>query len=130
MDKKIILTVIFASLIFLIVGYIFVNSSNKKKKANNLFIPKKDQIVYYYGISCPHCQEVGKWMKENKVEEKIKIEKKEVYENQANAQELNYVAQYCGLSPDQIGVPFLYADGKCYIGSFEVEKILKEKIKN
>lgn len=130
MDKKVILTTVLISVIILIFGYILVSSAGKKeqKKGQNLAIPEKEKIVFYYGNTCPHCAEVDEWMKKEKIEEKIKIEKKEVYQNQANAQELTLVAQSCGLNANAIGVPFLYADGKCYIGTPEVERILKEKM--
>lgn len=131
MDKKFIFAVVFISLIFIIVGYIFVGSSTKNKKRNNsLLIPKDNQIVFYYGETCPHCREVEEWMKKNKIEEKIKIEKKEVWSNQANAQELSLVAQKCNLNPNNIGVPFLYSDGKCYIGTPAVKKAIEEKIRD
>ncbi|PJE64022.1 hypothetical protein COU89_00100, partial [Candidatus Roizmanbacteria bacterium CG10_big_fil_rev_8_21_14_0_10_45_7] len=40
---------------------------------------KSEGLVYYYGNTCPHCADVEEWMKENRIEEKIKIVKKEVY---------------------------------------------------
>jgi glutaredoxin len=132
MDKKIILTTILFSVIVLILGYVVVGSmqnKNNQSKSTTINLPSKEKIVFYYGITCPHCKEVEKWMEENKVEEKIKIEKKEVYENQNNAYELEKVAQACGLDTSSIGVPFLWADGKCYIGTPEVIKVLENKLK-
>jgi glutaredoxin len=133
MNKKIIYTTVFVSLIILIFGYILVDSFNKKKttpvgqSVNENIIPSSKQIVFYYGITCPHCQEVEEWMKEKKIEEKIKVIKKEVYQNRANQQELSYVSQKCNLNPSMIGVPFLYTDGQCFIGTPDVEKKLAEK---
>ena len=131
MDKKIVWTTIIVSVVILILGYILVDSSNKKAKIK-VNLPSKDKIVYYYGLTCPHCKEVEEWMKKNKIEEKIKIEKKEVWYNQENAAELQEVAKFCGLDPTSVGVPFLWADKKCYIGTPEVEKVLQDKsnIKN
>jgi glutaredoxin len=133
MDKKIIYTTVFVSLIILIFGYILVDSFNKKKTApvsqsvNENILPSSKEIVFYYGITCPHCKEVEQWMKEKKIEEKIKVIKKEVYQNRANQQELSYVAQKCNINPSMIGVPFLYTDGQCFIGTPDVEKKLAEK---
>jgi glutaredoxin len=129
MDKKIIYTTVFVSLIILIFGYILIDSFNKKNTSlvNENTLPSPNQIVFYYGITCPHCKEVEQWMKEKKIEEKIKVIKKEVYQNQANQQELSYVAQKCNLNPSMIGVPFLYTDGQCFIGTPDVEKKLAEK---
>ncbi|MGF3555290.1 MAG: hypothetical protein ACQXXF_08540 [Thermoplasmatota archaeon] len=41
---------------------------------------------------------------------------------------MEQVAEACGLDTSSIGVPLLWADGKCYIGTPDVEKILAEKI--
>lgn len=129
MDKKIIFSTVLISLIFLILGYIVLSSSTKKQQQkSSSLLPKKEEIVFYYGNTCPHCADVEEWMKQNKVDEKLKIVKKEVYQNQANAQELEYVAQSCGFSLQNIGVPFLYTDGQCYIGTPDVIKKIKEKM--
>jgi hypothetical protein len=113
-----------------ILGYIVIDSLSKKKTPVNL--PLKNSLVLYYGLTCPHCKEVEEWLKKNKVEEKIKIEKKEVWYNKENAAELQEVAKFCSLDPTSIGVPFLWTDGKCYIGTPDVEKVLQDKsnIKN
>jgi len=66
-------------------------------------------------------------LKKNKVEEKVKIEKKEVWYNRENASELQEVAKFCSLDSNSIGVPFLWADGKCYIGTPEVKRVLGDK---
>lgn len=95
-----------------------INDTNKK---NN------DSIVFFYGSTCPHCAEVETWMKENKVEEKITVIKKEVYGNQQNANEMVKAAQSCGLPTDSIGVPFLYTEGKCFIGTPDVISYLSKK---
>jgi len=97
------------------------------QSVNENILPSSKEIVFYYGITCPHCKEVEQWMKEKKIEEKIKVIKKEVYQNRANQQELSYVAQKCNLNPSMIGVPFLYSDGQCFIGTPDVEKKLAEK---
>jgi len=134
MDKKIIWTTVVVSIVILVLGYILVDSSNKKnitKTTSNFSVslPAKDKIIFYYGITCPHCKDVEEWMEKNKIEEKVKVEKKEVYQNQNNSKELSLVAESCGLNPNLVGVPFLWADGKCYIGTPEVERVLEEKLK-
>ena len=129
MDKKIVLTSIIISIVIVVLGYILVDSSNKKAKIK-VNLPSKDKIVYYYGLTCPHCKDVEEWMKKNKVEEKIKVEKKEVWYNKENAAELQEVAKFCSLDSTSIGVPFLWADGKCYIGKPDVKKVLAEKLKS
>lgn len=136
MDKKIIISVIFASLIILLLGGILVSSYQKKTKKETLAVkePSKNSFIYYYGITCPHCQELNQWMKENKIEEKlseknIKFEKKEVYNNQNNSLEMEKAAKICRLDSTFLGVPFLYDAGQCYIGTDKIESVLLEKIK-
>jgi len=69
-------------------------------------------------------------MKENKLEEKVKVIKKEVYDNRTNAFELSQVAQRCGISTNSIGVPFLYTpEGKCLIGTPDIIDYFSEKLK-
>lgn len=91
---------------------------------------KEGELVFYYGNTCPHCKDVEEWMKQNNVEEKIKVVKKEVYDNRANALELSKVAQKCGLNTNSIGVPFLYTpEGKCLIGTPDIINYFSKKIK-
>lgn len=86
--------------------------------------------IFYYGNTCPHCADVEEWMKENKLDEKVKVIKKEVYDNKANALELSQVAQKCGISANSIGVPFLHTpEGKCLIGNPDIIDYFSEKLK-
>jgi glutaredoxin-related protein len=84
--------------------------------------------IFFYGNTCPHCEDIEEWMKENKIEEKVKLVKKEVYDNGANSFELAQAAESCGLPTDSIGVPFLYTpEGKCLIGTPDIVGYLSNK---
>lgn len=85
------------------------------------------KIIYYYGEACPHCQDVNKFLEENNIADKVDFIKKEVWSNQVNNNELGEVAQKCGLNPGNIGVPFLFAEGKCYMGGPDVEGFFSKK---
>lgn len=124
MKKQTLITGFLILFILGLISFVVFGSKNKSptKVANN------QTPTFFYGNTCPHCADVEKWMKENKVEEKIEIVKKEVYENKQNAKELESAATACKLPTDSIGVPFLFVEGKCYIGSPEVIKYLSEKI--
>lgn len=129
MIKKtfLILTICFFSI--LILSFIFINSNKNKKTTQQSYSqPLTTNIpIFYYGITCPHCQQVEKWMKDNKIEEKTKIIKKEVYNNRENSLELEKVAKTCGLSTSSIGVPFLFTpEGKCLMGTVDVINYLKK----
>lgn len=94
-----------------------------------IFQKGKSKIVYYYGQDCPHCQNVENFLKENKIEEKLLFEKKEVYYNQKNAQELTERAKKCGINSKEIPVPFLWDGSRCIIGDEGVINFFKEKTK-
>lgn len=129
-------TFITTLLILIIIGLlsVVVVGSRGKSKSETVVLKTSERVVvddktpvFFYGNTCPHCADVEAWMKENKIEEKISIVKKEVYANPQNAQELTKAAQSCNLPTDSIGVPFLYAEGKCLVGSPDVISYLFEK---
>ncbi len=84
------------------------------------------EATYFYGAECPHCKDVMKFLEENKIAEKVKFEKKEVWHDTANAAAMNDRAKLCGLDVNKIGVPFVFAEGKCYIGTPDVEAYFRK----
>ena len=100
----------------------------KEQPTKNELVQKEDPPIFFYGNTCPHCKFGEDWMKNNKVEETGSIIKKEVYENRSNAEELVKAAKSCGLDTNSIGVPFLYVEGKCLLGSPDVINYLSSKI--
>ncbi|HCP08464.1 MAG TPA: hypothetical protein DIT25_01545 [Candidatus Moranbacteria bacterium] len=119
MNKKIILG---AAIALLAVGagiYSLAKSSPDARPASG--------ITLFYGRECSHCKNLEKFMKENKIEEKVEYDYIEVWHNKINANILMEKAKECGISEDKVGVPFLYAEGKCSIGGPDVEKFFKEK---
>jgi len=153
-NKKIILSVIVVVALLGLIGFWKIQGpqiekSNKDKSAEKVVLEKKNdssasdeiakksesssadlesgKIIYYYGTECPHCQEVLKYMDENDIYNKVDFIKKEVWHNKNNGKELNEAAQKCGLDPSDIGVPFVYANGKCLMGGPDVEGFFAEK---
>ena len=133
-------TALILLIIIALLTSVILGSKNKKETTqpsnNNQIVDKislpisqsSDTPVFFYGNTCPHCADVEAWMKENQIEEKIAIVKKEVYDNRQNSQELTKAAESCGLPTDSIGVPFLYTEGKCLIGTPDIINYLKEKL--
>ncbi|MBU5688459.1 MAG: hypothetical protein KQA41_00500 [Candidatus Aenigmarchaeota archaeon] len=111
--------IIFFVLTFLIIGSLYIIYINKKPKYN------KNDIIFFYGVTCPHCKNVEEFINQNNLDSKISIIKKEVYYNQTNLSELMNYAKKCNLKEDQVGVPFIYYQGKCYIGDKECIELLK-----
>jgi glutaredoxin len=135
MHKQKLITGILVLIIIGMLTIVVLGSKNKDKniiqKDNNQEITEEvvtnDKTpIFFYGNTCPHCKDVEDWMAENKIEEKILLIKKEVYDNRQNALELEKVAKNCGISADSIGVPFLYAEGKCITGTPEITSYLSE----
>lgn len=86
-------------------------------------------IILFYGEQCPHCQDVEKYIASHQLDQKISFSKLEVWSNKANANLMAQKAQACGVKTDELGVPFLWATGKCYIGVNEVENFLDSAAK-
>lgn len=90
-------------------------------------------LVFYWGIGCPHCENVEKWITENDATKKIKINFKEVYYNKDNQTDLyNTATKYCPeiISNGSIGVPtgFDPVGKKCIQGDTPIIDFLKQKI--
>jgi len=98
-----------------------------------LFRPKTtgketSAITLFSRYDCPHCQNVETYIRQNKIEEKIKFEKKEIHES-ANANLLLEKAKLCAIPEDQIGVPLLFDGQKCYIGDQDIINYFIENTK-
>ncbi|MFA7319036.1 MAG: hypothetical protein WC022_00330 [Parcubacteria group bacterium] len=86
-------------------------------------------MILFYGEQCPHCQDVEKYIADHQLDKKVSFSKLEVWSNKANANMMAQKAQACGIKTDSLGVPFLWATGKCYIGVNEVENFLDSAAK-
>lgn len=84
-------------------------------------------IIYFYGNECPHCKDVLAYLEKNDIYSKVDFVKKEVWHNKKNGEELRNAALKCGLNPSNIGVPFVFSEGKCFMGGPDVMKFFGEK---
>ena len=119
--KKVIIIFIVSAIV--LIGLLAIIETGLQKKS---IMQGKGTVVFYYGITCPHCKIVEYYIHNNKIESSIQIMKKEVYENPANALELQQAAKDCNISGDQIGVPFLVYNNSCYIGDADAINLLKQ----
>lgn len=123
------LTLITVSVLFLAI--VFVGSRDRQQQTQQ----QNDQEVqatltginYFYGVTCPFCDQVSDWMEENQVESILEINKLEVYQDQNNAALLRSAAQACGLNTGSIGVPFLFSEGECLIGKPDIIAYLAQE---
>ncbi len=83
-------------------------------------------IVYYYGAECPHCKDVQDFIDQNDIASKVNFVKKETWHNSKNANEMEERAKSCGIQQEGMGVPFLFADGKCFVGTPDVITFFKK----
>ena len=126
MSKKLITFFILLTIGLLIGIIVLDGANNKKNQAPIDELLNSKNPVYFYETSCPNCKIVEEFMIQNKIEEKIMVEKIEV-SSAANSKKLVAVAKKCNIPTTGTGVPLLYADGKCYEGRVDVIKYLSEK---
>lgn len=136
MDKKILLTGLIG--IVILGGIIFwsVKSENKEQnnsKSNNEPATQEAEvddngIILFYGNGCPHCENVDKFVQENKVEEKVEFKKLEVFSSKENSKIMAEKFKACGLPAENMGVPFLWDGEKCYSGDVDIIEFFKQKI--
>lgn len=123
---KSILYILAGSVIFLAVILTLWNWSSSQK-TSNVPTPVASDIIFFYGQECPHCQDVEKFLADNKISDKVKFDSLEVWHNSANQKIMSDKAKECGISEDKLGVPFLYAKGQCFIGTPDVESFFKQE---
>lgn len=106
------------------------STSSKTSSITDDIIVENPIATLYFGSGCPHCKNLEKWLEENKVAEKVKYSRKEVWDNKVNQAELNKKADICGLKSDEVGVPFLFDNvtSKCLSGETDIENYFKGKI--
>ena len=88
-----------------------------KKKATKAAAGK---LIMYYGTECPHCHKMDPLVDQLQKEEKVKVERLEVWHNEANAKKMQEQDKgRCG------GVPFFYntTNDKFICGSVPYEKL-------
>jgi len=127
MIKKIITVLIIIVILF---GFYKITS---QKPASIIKTPDSN-LVLFYGDTCPHCKDVEEFISKNQIDQKLKINKFEVYNSQENATLMNQmVKDNCPdkLDPQGLPVPFLIntSDKACFIGTPDITSHLTEKAK-
>lgn len=67
-------------------------------------------------------------MAQNNVTDKIQIDQREVFANRNNAKLMGEKAVQCGMNKDNLGVPLLWVNGKCYSGDQDIIQYFKDQI--
>ncbi len=87
----------------------------------------ENKIILFYGDGCPHCEDVEEYIAQNDIKNKVEFVELEVWNNADNSAIMKKMAQECELDTNKIGVPFLVADGECYIGGPDVQEFFGER---
>jgi len=95
--KKIIFTLIASA-------FILVSCGGPKEPLD--IINPDAEFRYFFGATCPHCQELNRIAGENDIYSRISIEKREVYGNDENRQLFLELIEE--LDAESSGVPFVY----------------------
>jgi len=88
-----------------------------------------NKTILFYGDTCPHCKVLEQFLDENKINDRMTIEKREVYKNTENAKLMMEAVRRCSLSQNNAGVPFLWTENKCFMGEEETANFFKAKFK-
>lgn len=72
-------------------------------------------VMLFTRNDCPHCQNVEAFIQQNKIEEKIKFENKEIHDAD-NAKLFMEKTKQCNLTEEQLVVPMIFDGQKCIIG--------------
>jgi glutaredoxin len=89
--------------------YYFLDITAKKEFERKNQLRKTDEIILYWGVTCPHCKNVEDYLKEHpEIEKKIKIVRKEVFNDKKNAVDMEDKAYYVILILDKDWVCLFY----------------------
>ncbi|MDA9128883.1 hypothetical protein N9J72_00205 [Candidatus Gracilibacteria bacterium] len=66
------------------------------------------EYLYFFGATCPHCQDLNKQVNEQDLFSQISVEKREVWYNEDNRELFTQKTTELGLSEGEVGVPFVY----------------------
>ena len=126
--KKIVTILI---IITVLVGFYKITS---KKPVSLDVVQSNADLTLFFGSTCPHCKDVEKFISDNKINQKLKINQLEVYENKSNSN--LFVKTVQEICPDKfdangLAVPFLIdtKDKKCFIGTPSITEYLSQKSK-
>jgi glutaredoxin len=125
MKKNISLFILAIVIVAVIVGSVFWVNYQKQQKATSI---PKSQMIFFYGDGCPHCAKVEKFIKDNNILQKFKLQEKDITGDRINLNLLIARAKVCGIKDvKQIGIPFLWTGSKCIVGDKPVIAFLSKK---
>ncbi|MFA6518948.1 MAG: hypothetical protein WCV93_04875 [Candidatus Shapirobacteria bacterium] len=93
---------------------------------------RPSDLVLYWGEGCPHCENVKKYVQDNQIDKRLKIDQKEVYYNKSNQNELTEIVKKCP-EIDQtngVGVPLAWviSESRCLVGDEPIISWIDQKL--
>lgn len=95
---------------------------------NIISVKANENPILFWGVGCTYCEELKETVKEEKLEESISIEYKEIYNNKEDLTLFKEKIKECNVPNEQAVIPMVYIDGICTFGVDDSMKILKAKI--
>ena len=121
MSKSIVQNIIIAVIVLGICGLLVWAIIGKSREPIGV-------LSLYFRPECPHCQNVEKFISDNRLDEKFDIQMKNIDENGQYANELMARSQLCSIDAATVGVPLLYDSGECFMGEDEIINYFQEKL--
>lgn len=93
-------------------------------------ISGSEKIILFYGKECPHCQIVENYIEKEKIAEKVEFTRAEIFHNKNNQKIFVEKNKTCGTTDEkEMGVPLLWAEGKCISGQDKVIEFFQNRVK-
>ncbi len=128
MKKDTLILILIVVIIVLIIGgFVYNKVQNDRKLLANV----QDKTILFYREDCPHCINVENFIKDNNIESKVQLEKKEASKDEQNSYLMTLIAgKKCSIPSNELGVPFLWdgSDSKCFLGDQDIINFFKQKI--
>jgi len=94
----------------------------------NPTVSSDSEIIFFWGIGCPHCENVKEFVAENKIKEKISFAEAEIFRNKENQNQFISKMKACGINDEKkMGVPMLWVKEKCYFGDENIIKYFTDE---
>lgn len=132
MNKRLLISTLLFLLVVPFSVLVLVNEKNFEREQKEQIEENVDSdIILYYSDMCTHCQNVEKFLTDNKVDDKIAFARKNVRGSSANTRELLNKATLCGEDSETLSVPFLW-DGEngntCIKGDVDIIAFFQNKL--
>lgn len=129
MIKKIVIALLIVVFLF---GFYKLTSKKPTVPPTNVADSNSADMIVYWGIGCPHCENVKKYVTENKIDSKLKLSWKEVYQDKNNQADMAKTAQKCPEidTSKGMGVPFGFdtKNQKCYVGDEPIINWMSDRV--